>query len=140
MVARLTTPSSVVVLATAQPQASRRAAAAAAARPNSNRNAKTMATANPASAAAAAAAPTTTAPHTAATPRPDAAGRFGAFGGKYVPETLIAALAELEQEYAKAQADPEFKVRFYFIFTKNPTTTSSASRVAKNEKRKKNSS
>ena len=42
--------------------------------------------------------------------RPDAQGRFGKFGGKYVPETLIAALAELEQAYAEAQADPEFQV------------------------------
>lgn len=42
--------------------------------------------------------------------RPDANGRFGKFGGKYVPETLIAALAELEQAYAEAQADPSFQV------------------------------
>ena len=41
--------------------------------------------------------------------RPDANGRFGKFGGKYVPETLIAALAELEQAYAEAQADPSFQ-------------------------------
>ncbi len=40
---------------------------------------------------------------------PDAQGRFGAFGGKYVPETLMPALAELEREYAAAQADPEFR-------------------------------
>lgn len=43
--------------------------------------------------------------------RPDATGRFGRFGGKYVPETLIAALAELEVAYAEAMADPEFVVR-----------------------------
>jgi hypothetical protein len=42
--------------------------------------------------------------------RPDAAGRFGKYGGKYVPETLIAALEELEVEYKKAMADPEFQV------------------------------
>jgi tryptophan synthase beta chain len=34
--------------------------------------------------------------------------RFGAFGGRYVPETLIPALDELEAEYAKAQRDPTF--------------------------------
>jgi tryptophan synthase beta chain len=34
--------------------------------------------------------------------------RFGAFGGRYVPETLIPALDELEAEYAKAQHDPTF--------------------------------
>lgn len=64
----------------------------------------------PRSAAAAATAPASTAsaPPTA---RPDAEGRFGAYGGKYVPETLIAALTELEEEYKKAQADPAFQVR-----------------------------
>ena len=36
------------------------------------------------------------------------AGRFGAYGGRYVPETLMAALEELEQAYAEAQADPAF--------------------------------
>ncbi|NBW97157.1 MAG: tryptophan synthase subunit beta [Planctomycetia bacterium] len=40
---------------------------------------------------------------------PDALGRFGRFGGRYVPETLSAALDQLEREYAKAQADPEFQ-------------------------------
>ena len=42
--------------------------------------------------------------------RPDLQGRFGKFGGKYVPETLISALIELEEAYAAAQQDPEFKV------------------------------
>ena len=37
------------------------------------------------------------------------AGRFGAYGGRYVPETLMAALEELEQAYAEAQADPVFQ-------------------------------
>ena len=36
-------------------------------------------------------------------------GRFGAYGGRYVPETLMAALEELEQAYAGAQADPAFQ-------------------------------
>ena len=36
------------------------------------------------------------------------AGRFGAYGGRYVPETLMAALEELEQAYAAAEADPAF--------------------------------
>jgi tryptophan synthase beta chain len=42
--------------------------------------------------------------------RPDAAGRYGKFGGKYVPETLIPALAELEVAYKQAMADPAFQV------------------------------
>jgi tryptophan synthase beta chain len=36
-------------------------------------------------------------------------GRFGIYGGRYVPETLMAALVELEQEYAAAKADPAFQ-------------------------------
>ncbi|HEX8244452.1 MAG TPA: hypothetical protein VF541_13180, partial [Longimicrobium sp.] len=35
-------------------------------------------------------------------------GRFGPFGGRFVPETLIAALDELTRVYADAQADPAF--------------------------------
>jgi tryptophan synthase beta chain len=40
---------------------------------------------------------------------PDAAGRFGAFGGRYVPETLTRALDELTAEYDKARQDPTFQ-------------------------------
>ncbi|MGI8661721.1 MAG: tryptophan synthase subunit beta [Acidimicrobiales bacterium] len=40
---------------------------------------------------------------------PDASGRFGRFGGRFVPETLIAACAELEQEFRTAWADPAFR-------------------------------
>jgi len=36
------------------------------------------------------------------------AGRFGVYGGRYVPETLMAALLELDAAYAEAQADPAF--------------------------------
>eukprot|EP00271_Cylindrocystis_brebissonii_P014618 TRINITY_DN36028_c0_g1_i1.p1 TRINITY_DN36028_c0_g1~~TRINITY_DN36028_c0_g1_i1.p1 ORF type:complete len:479 (-),score=94.03 TRINITY_DN36028_c0_g1_i1:412-1848(-) len=42
-------------------------------------------------------------------PRPDSFGRFGQFGGKYVPETLIAALTNLEETYKEVSADPEFQ-------------------------------
>lgn len=42
--------------------------------------------------------------------RPNSEGRFGKFGGKYVPETLIAALSELEDEFQKAIKDPSFQV------------------------------
>lgn len=39
---------------------------------------------------------------------PDAHGRFGPFGGKYVPETLMNALIELEEAYNRYKDDPEF--------------------------------
>ncbi len=42
---------------------------------------------------------------------PDAAGRFGEFGRRFVPETLMHALEELTVEYARAKADPEFNRR-----------------------------
>src|SRR5437016_14382268 len=38
-------------------------------------------------------------------------GRFGPWGGRYVPETLMAALEELEREYERAKKDPRFKAR-----------------------------
>ncbi|KGF72068.1 tryptophan synthase subunit beta [Neosynechococcus sphagnicola sy1] len=41
--------------------------------------------------------------------QPDALGRFGQFGGKYVPETLMPALSELEAAYQRYQIDPEFQ-------------------------------
>ena len=40
---------------------------------------------------------------------PDSRGRFGRFGGRYVPETLVPALEELEAAYHAAMADPSFK-------------------------------
>ncbi len=43
--------------------------------------------------------------------RPDALGRFGPFGGQYVPETLMPALAELEAAAKEALADPAFRDR-----------------------------
>lgn len=44
------------------------------------------------------------------TSMPDAGGHFGPYGGRYVPEVLMAPLDELEQAYRKAQADPAFQV------------------------------
>ncbi|MEM7649916.1 MAG: pyridoxal-phosphate dependent enzyme, partial [Cyanobacteria bacterium P01_A01_bin.70] len=41
--------------------------------------------------------------------RPDPLGRFGQFGGKYVPETLMPALAEFEAAYYRYRDNPDFK-------------------------------
>ena len=41
--------------------------------------------------------------------QPDSLGRFGKFGGKYVPETLMPALLELEAAYYQHTQDPEFQ-------------------------------
>jgi tryptophan synthase beta chain len=40
---------------------------------------------------------------------PDERGRYGAFGGKFVPESLMAALADLEAAYEEARSDDEFQ-------------------------------
>jgi tryptophan synthase beta chain len=40
---------------------------------------------------------------------PDARGRFGPYGGRYVPETLMHALEQLTQQYESARQDPEFQ-------------------------------
>ncbi len=44
--------------------------------------------------------------------RPDARGRFGDYGGRFVPETLMPALDQLEQEFEQAWSDPAFKQEF----------------------------
>ncbi len=43
---------------------------------------------------------------------PDRLGKFGIYGGKYVPETLMAALSELESGYLEIKDSPEFKEEF----------------------------
>ncbi len=48
--------------------------------------------------------------------QPDERGHFGDFGGRYVAETLMPALLELEETYAEARKDPEFKAEFdYYL-------------------------
>jgi tryptophan synthase beta chain len=47
---------------------------------------------------------------------PDVQGRFGPYGGRYVPETLMHALRQLTEQYEQAQQDPEFQRRFdYYL-------------------------
>jgi tryptophan synthase beta chain len=61
-------------------------------------------------------------------------GRFGVYGGRYVPETLMAALEELEAAYAKAQRDPQFKARLDGLlrtYAGRPTPLFLASRLSK---------
>ena len=51
-------------------------------------------------------------------------GRFGPYGGQFVPETLMPALAELEHAFIEAGADPEFRKRladYAAHFTGRPT-------------------
>ena len=65
---------------------------------------------------------------------PDAKGRFGEFGGRYVPETLMQPLQELEDEYFRAQQDPEFQNELnYYLkeFCGRPTPLYYAERLTK---------
>ena len=56
---------------------------------------------------------------------PDERGRFGEFGGRFVPETLMSAVEELEREYIAAQADEEFQAEMRHLsehFVGRPTS------------------
>ncbi|MBI1317736.1 MAG: tryptophan synthase subunit beta [Candidatus Hydrogenedens sp.] len=48
-------------------------------------------------------------------PWPDARGRYGDYGGKYVPETLSYALEQLEEAYAKSKTDEAFQKRLAWL-------------------------
>jgi len=61
-------------------------------------------------------------------------GRFGEFGGRYVPETLMAALEELESAYAKAKRDPSFRRQLEYLYRQyagRPTPSYYAERLTK---------
>ncbi len=65
---------------------------------------------------------------------PDKRGRFGAYGGRYVPETLMPALLELEQEYARAKKDRRFQTELaYYLkeYVGRPTPLYFAQRLTK---------
>ncbi len=65
---------------------------------------------------------------------PDALGRFGRYGGRYVPETLSAALDQLEQAYAEALADTAFAAELDALlstFVGRPTPLHFAERLTK---------
>jgi tryptophan synthase beta chain len=62
------------------------------------------------------------------------AGRFGPYGGRYVPETLMAALEELEAAYEIAKADAEFQRELNELlrqYAGRPTPLFYASRLTK---------
>src|SRR5574341_1689407 len=74
-------------------------------------------------------------PPKARSPRvPDAAGHFGPYGGRFVPETLIPALDELVREYARARTDRTFRADLdarLAAFVGRPTPLYHAERLSK---------
>lgn len=65
---------------------------------------------------------------------PDARGHFGPYGGRYVPETLMHPLQELEAEYGRSQQDPEFQRELeYYLneFCGRPTPLYFAERLTR---------
>ncbi|HZM06118.1 MAG TPA: tryptophan synthase subunit beta [Candidatus Saccharimonadales bacterium] len=65
---------------------------------------------------------------------PDVHGRFGPYGGRYVPETLMHPLQQLEKEYFRAQQDPEFQKELsYYLrqFCGRPTPLYFAERLTR---------
>jgi tryptophan synthase beta chain len=65
---------------------------------------------------------------------PDALGHFGPYGGRFVPETLMHPLQELEQEYSRSQGDPQFQREFeYYLkeFCGRPTPLYFAERLTR---------
>jgi tryptophan synthase beta chain len=70
----------------------------------------------------------------AASTVPDARGHFGPYGGRYVPETLMHPLKELEEEYFRSQQDPEFQreLQYYLReFCGRPTPLYFAERLTR---------
>ncbi len=64
---------------------------------------------------------------------PDQDGRFGPYGGRYVPETLMQPLRELEEAYAAALRDPAFRVELQALlrdFVGRPTPLTLAARLS----------
>ena len=65
---------------------------------------------------------------------PDERGRYGAYGGRYVPETLMALLDDLEVAYREAKEDPDFQEeldRYLKNFIGRPTSLYHAERLTK---------
>lgn len=69
---------------------------------------------------------------------PDAHGYYGAYGGRFVPETLIASLDELEKIFRSAQRDSSFKQEYLSLlrsFAGRPTALTFAEQLTRHYKR-----
>ncbi len=65
---------------------------------------------------------------------PDARGYYGSYGGRFVPETLVAPVEELERGYLKAREDPAFVgelTRLLSVYVGRPTPLCEARRLSR---------
>jgi len=65
---------------------------------------------------------------------PDKNGRYGEFGGRFVPETLMSPLAEIEKAHKEAMKDPSFMEEYHYLlkeYSGRPTTVTYAANVTK---------
>ncbi len=77
--------------------------------------------------------PTSTSPSVNYQAVPDETGHFGPFGGKFVPETLMPALEELEEAYLAARNDPDFQAELAYLqrtYVGRPTPVTYARRLS----------
>ena len=66
-------------------------------------------------------------------PEADANGRYGAYGGRFVPETLVAPLDELAKAYKEARRDPVFRAELEHLlktYAGRPTPLTEAARLS----------
>ena len=66
-------------------------------------------------------------------PEPVGLGRFGDFGGRFVPETLAPALADLEREFRAAWGSPEFRAELATLLSSyvgRPTPVTECTRLS----------
>jgi tryptophan synthase beta chain len=64
---------------------------------------------------------------------PGSSGRFGEFGGRYLPEALVPACLELEQAFRSAWSDPAFRQRYHALlrdYAGRPTPVTEARRLS----------
>src|SRR5262249_15037447 len=67
-------------------------------------------------------------------PTPDNQGRFGPYGGRYVPETLMFALRQLGEHYEQAREDPAFRKELEHLlrhYVRRPSPLYSAERLTR---------
>jgi len=61
---------------------------------------------------------------------PDARGRFGNYGGRFVAETLMPPILELEEAYEQAKADPSFQKELDYLQNASPNISAAPKSIS----------